>query len=149
MKIHKYIYPVAGFLAGIVSGISIIGLFAFSNSPVSPGSGGGNSPISAADANTYFKNYMATAASLNQVVKGFTVDKSQLDAMNSIIAENAQLTGFRIYFGKDPGGQKSAIVVGVDSYGHDAVSNTIYHTSAPNNNPCPPVCDVTSPIIRN
>jgi hypothetical protein len=147
MKTHKYIYPVSGFLAGIVSGISIIVLFAFTNSPVPPGSG--NSPISAAEANTCFKNYMATAASLNQVIKGFTVDKSQLDAMNSIISENAQLTGFRIYFGKDVGGQKSAIVVGVDSFGHDAVSNTIYHTSAPNNNPCPPVCDLNSAIIKN
>jgi len=148
MKANKYIFAVAGFFAGIVSGISIIVLFAFTSSPVPPGAGG-NSPISAADANTCFKSYMTTAASFNQVIKGFTVDKSQLDAMNSIISENAQLTGFRIYFGKDPGGQKSAIVVGVDSFGHDAVGNTIYHTSAPNNNPCPPVCDLTSPIIRN
>jgi hypothetical protein len=148
MKTNKIFFTSVGFLTGIVSGISIMGILAFSNGPAPSNPGPGNSVISTAVANTYFKNYMAGAATFNQVIKGFTIDKSQLDAMNSIANENSLLTGFRIYFGKDNNAQKIAIVVGVDSNGKDAVTNTIYNTSAPINNPCPPICDVVSPITK-
>ena len=147
MKTNKFYFTAAGFLAGIVSGISIIGLLAFTNNSASPGPG--NSAIPATVANTYFKNYMAGATVYNQVIKGFTIDKTQLDAMNSIAAENSLLTGFRIYFGKDNNAQKIAIVVGIDASGRDAVTNTIYNSMATSNNPCPPICDVNSPIVKN
>ena len=92
---------------------------------------------------------MTGAAPFNQVIKGFTVDKPQLDAMNSIAKENQDLTGFRIYFGKDNNGKKIGIVVGVDSSGKDALKNTIFSTDSPISSPCPPICDVSSPIIVN
>lgn len=146
MKTNKFLFIAAGFFGGLVSGISMIALFAFTNAPANPGSGGGSTPITAADANLYLKNYLAGAASLNQVVKGFTIDKTQLDAMNSIALENSGLTGFRIYMGIDSQGRKVAIVVGVNSNGTDAVNNTILNTNSQSTNPCPPVCDVNSPI---
>lgn len=146
MKTNKFYFTAAGFLTGLVLGISIFGLVAFKNSPDAPG--GGVGPVSSTDANTYFKNYMSSATPLNQVVKGFTIDKTQFDAMSMINQENSALTGFRIYLGKDNNARKVAIVVGVDSYGKDAVGNTIYNTDSQGTNPCPPVCDASSPIIK-
>jgi hypothetical protein len=149
MKANKYFFSVAGFLAGIGSGLAIMGLLAFSNHPGSSASGGGMTPVSAAEANSYYKNYMAGASPMNQVVKGFTIDRIQLDAMNAIAQENSGLAGFRIYMGVDAGGRRTAIVVGVESSGRDAVGNSIFNTDAPNSNPCPPVCDNSSPITVN
>jgi hypothetical protein len=146
MKINKYFFSAAGFLAGIGSGIAIMGLLAFSNHPGASAPGGGMTPVSAAEANSYFRNYMAAASPMNQVVKGFTIDRVQLDAMNAIARENNGLTGFRIYMGKDASGRSTAIVVGVESSGKDAVGNSIFNTDAPNTSPCPPVCDSSSPI---
>jgi hypothetical protein len=147
MKTNKYIFTALGFATGLVSGISIIALLSFANAPVTPPPAGGNVPVSAAVAHTYLTNYLSGAASFNQVIKGFTVDKAQLDAMNSIARENSLLTGFRIYLGKDNNSKKIGIVVGVDNTGKDAVKNTIFNTDSQNLSPCPPVCDVTSPII--
>ena len=149
MKTKKYLYVVSGFFGGILSAVLIFVLFAFSNAPLTGGTLIGVNPVSATDANTYVKNYLSGATVNNQVIKGFTLDKTQLDAMNNIFRENSLLTGFRIYMAKDNSGQKIAIVVGVDATGKDAVTNTIYNTSAAINNPCPPVCDVTSTITKN
>ena len=148
MKTNKYFLTVIGFLSGIVFTISFMGLFAFSSGPGSPAPVGGNVPVSAAVANGYFKNYMASAVSVNQVIKGFTVDKNQLEAMNNIAKENTTLQGFRIYMGRDNNANPVSIVVGIDGKGLDAVNNTIYNTNSPGN-PCPPVCDVASPIIKD
>jgi hypothetical protein len=148
MKTNKYFLTVIGFFSGVVLTISFMGLFAFSSGPGSSAPGGGNVPVSATVANGYFKNYMASALSVNQVIRGFTVDKNQLEAMNNLAKENTTLQGFRIYMGKDNNAQSISIVVGVDSRGMDAVNNTIYNTNSPGN-PCPPVCDVSSPIIKD
>ena len=148
MKTTRYISIIIGFFSGIVSAVSLMGLYAFSGAPGSAGSPAGIIPVSAAVANAYYKNYMAGAVNFNQVIKGFTLDKNQLDAMNNIARENAALTKFRIYMGKDNNGKQIAIVVGVDGRGLDAVSNTIYNTDAPGN-PCPPVCDADSPISKD
>ena len=149
MKTNKYFYTALVFLTGIISVISIVGLLAFKNAPATSASGSGIAPISATDANQYFKNYIAGATSYNHVIDGLVIDKTQLDAMNAIAQENTSLTGFRIYFGKDNNSNNVAIVVGVNSSGKDAVGNTIYSTASYSTNACPPVCDNTSPIIRN
>ena len=149
MKTNKYFYTALVILTGIISGISIVGLLAFKNAPATSASGSGIAPISATDANQYFKNYIAGATSYNHVIDGLVIDKTQLDAMNAIAQENTSLTGFRIYFGKDNNSNNVAIVVGVNSSGKDAVGNTIYNTASYSTNACPPVCDNTSPIIRN
>ena len=147
MKKQNYFLPVFGFFAGMLSGIVLIGLFAFSSAPATPAPGGGITPVSPDVANGFYKKYLSDAAPLNQVIKGFTIDKSQLDAMNAIAKENTGLTGFRVYMGKDYAGRKTAIVVGVDNTGKDAVKNTIFSTDVQQCSPCPPVCDVASPII--
>ena len=149
MKTNKYFFPALGFLTGAVFGISIIGLLAFTNGPVMPAPGTGIIAITSAQANGYFNNYMSGATSFNQVIKGFMVDKSQLEAMNNISAENPGLAGFRIYFGKDNTAKKIGIVVGVDTMGKDAITNTVFNTDAPKLSPCPPMCDASSPITGN
>jgi hypothetical protein len=147
MKTSKYLLTAVGFLTGMVFGISIIGLLAFTNGPSTPAPGGGIIPVTAATAKTYVSNYSAGAVPVNQVVKGFTIDKAQLDAMNSIAKENAELTGFRIYLGKDNSSRKVGIVVGVDKLGNDATKNSIFSTDGQQVSPCPPICDVSSPIV--
>ena len=147
MKRNKFFYSSFGFFTGMVAGISIFGLLAFAHAPAEPAPPIGIVTITPTLAHTYFKNYMADALPLNQVIKGFTVDKAQLNAMNNLSKENADLSGFRIYFGKDVNAKRVGIVVGVDALGKDAVKNSIYSTDAPISSPCPPICDVSSPII--
>ncbi|MEI7895525.1 MAG: hypothetical protein WCJ26_00710 [bacterium] len=147
MKTKKYFFTALVFLTGMVSGISIIGFMSFTSAPAMPSPG--ITPLTSAVAHSYFNNYLSGATAYNQVIKGFTIDKAQLSAMNSIAAENASLTGFRIYMGKDNNSNRIGIVVGIDNAGNDAVGNTIYSTDTQSLSPCPPVCDVNSPIILN
>jgi hypothetical protein len=149
MKTNKYFLTVLGFFSGMAVGISIIGLFAFSSGPASPVPPAGILPITAAEAHGYFNKYMTDAVAFNQVIKGFTIDKSQLEAMNNIAKENANLAGFRIYMGKNNNSAKIGIVVGVDLAGKDALKNTIYNTESRNLSPCPPICDNSSAISNN
>jgi hypothetical protein len=147
MKTNRFFLSALVFLTGMVSGVSIIGLLAFTNGASAPAPAVPIVAVSAAEAHGYFTNYMSGATAMNQVIKGFTVDKAQLDAMNSISAANPGLTSFRIYFGRDSRANKVGIVVGVDDAGRDAVNGTIYSTEAPKSSPCPPICDTSSPII--
>ena len=149
MKTNKYIFSALGFLAGMLLGFSVFGLLSFSNGPGSAGSGPGIVPISAAEAQTFLHNYMSDATAINEVIKGFTIDKTQLEAMNAISKENPNLAGFRIYLGKDNTSRKIGIVVGIDNDGKDAVNGKVYNTDRGVLSPCPPVCDVSSSIIKN
>jgi hypothetical protein len=149
MKTNKTFFTVLGFLTGMVFGVSIVGLLAFTNAQTSTAPAGGLVPISAADAHACLTRYSANAVSFNQVIKGFTLDKSQIEAMNSISRENPDLSGFRIYMGVDKSSRKIGIVVGVDNTGKDAVKNTIYTTDLKNLSPCPPICDASSPIVMD
>ena len=149
MKTNKLFLTAIGFIAGIVLGISTMGLLAFTKGPAAPGAGPGITSITATLANTYFKNYMASATTYNNVIKGFMVDRNQLDAMNSIVAQNSALAGFRIYYGLDNNSRRIGIVVGIDGNGKDAVSNMIFNTDSPTSNPCPTLCDASSQITQN
>jgi hypothetical protein len=149
MKANKYFFPVMGFFSGVVIGMSMIALFAFTSSPSSSAPGSSISAITADVAHSLLVKYLADAPPANMVIKGFTIDKSQLDAMNLISKENAELAGFRIYLGKDAAARKVGIVVGVDNLGNDAVKNTIYSTDLQRTSPCPPICDVSSPIVMD
>ena len=147
MKTNKYIFSVMGFLTGTVFGISIICFMSFTNSQASPGQASSLISITTTQAHTYFTNYMANAVPYNQVIKGLNIDKAALTAMNSISVENPALAGFRIYFGKDGNGKNIGIVVGVDGSGLDDVKSSVINTDSPKTSPCPPICDVNSPII--
>ncbi|MCX6266212.1 MAG: hypothetical protein NTW16_02490 [Bacteroidetes bacterium] len=146
MKTNKYFIPALGFFAGLALGTTIIGLFAFTNGPGTAAPGAGTTLISSAEANGFIKKYLSGTVPMNQVIKGFTVDKSQLDAMNTIAKSNPDLASFRIYLGKDNNAKNIGIVVGVDNAGQDAVRSGIYSTEGPRVSPCPPICDATSPI---
>lgn len=147
MNISTYFSGTRGFLAGIIFGLTVVGIYSFSVPAGNPGSGA--TPVTVAEAHAQFLANKATAVPFNQVLTGFTLDKIQVEAMNNILRENASVSGFRVYLGKDKAGQRTAVVVGVDNSGHDAVSNTIYSTMSLNCNACPPVCDFSSPITVN
>ncbi len=143
MKKHRYTAPVAGFLAGMIAGLGFLGIVSFTAAP-----GGGNAPISPEQARSYIANYAAGATPSGEIIKGFTVDRSQFEAMSSLSRENGALSGFRIYLGKDESNQLRGIVVGMDSQGKDVVNGTIYNTDARSVSPCPPVCESTSPLTQ-
>lgn len=135
------------FSAGLIAGISIVGLLSFTKGPASSAPDGGMVPITAQTANMYLKNYLADAAPVNVKIKGITIDRSQLEAMNAIFKENPALAGFRVYMGKDQAARHTGIVVGVDANGKDAFKNTIFNTDSQNLSICPPICDSQSPIV--
>jgi hypothetical protein len=134
------------FSAGLIAGISIVGLLSFTKGPAAPVPDGGMVPVTAETAKMYVKNYLADAAPVNVKIKGFTIDKSQLEAMNAIFKENPALAGFRVYMGKDQAARRTGIVVGSDATGKDAYKNTIFSTDSQNLSICPPICDSHSPI---
>lgn len=134
---------------GTLFGIMTMVLVAFTKDTGKLESRDGIISITSTQANNYYKNYMTKAESFNQVIKGFMVDKAQLSAMNTIAAENSNLSGFRIYMGKDNNNAKIGIVVGTDANGRDAVNNSIFNTDSPSSGPCPTICDNSSPIISD
>lgn len=134
------------FTSGLLAGFFLLSLFSFTGAPTPSAPGGGLTPISVDSANALFKGYMADAAPLNQVLKGFALNKSQLEAINTISAQNPDLTGFRLYLAKNKAAKQFILVVGVDNTGKDAVKNSIFATETQVAGPCPTVCDVTSPI---
>jgi hypothetical protein len=144
MKTNKYFFTAMGFLTGTIFGITVFVFLSFTSGPAAPGAA--MVSITPTQAHSYFSNYLSSAVTFNQVIKGFTIDKAQLEAMNSISGENPGLTAFRIYFGKDNNARNIAIVVGVDLNGKDAVKNTVFTTDSQKVSPCPPICDVSSPI---
>lgn len=146
MKTKKYFFPVAGFIAGIVLGLSVAGLYSFTFGPSPSVSSAAPVAVTAATAKTYTAGYMTKATAVNAVIKGFTIDKSQVDAINSLLRENAAFTAFRIYMGAS-GTTNVGIVCGVDNLGKDVITNTIYSTDTKLLSPCPPICDQTSAII--
>jgi len=127
-------------------GISILFLSGFNSNPVMPPPAGSVNPISVPDANAAVRKQLAVAKPLNAVLIGFSVDKAQVEAMNNLIKENPSLEAFRIYKGIDNNSKTIAIVVGVDLAGKDAVKNTVYATESKAADPCPPLCDQSSPI---
>jgi hypothetical protein len=147
MKTNKYFLAACGFLAGMVIGVSVIGLMSFRSAPESPAPEGEIVPISAETAQTLLKNFTSDSKLNTLGIKGFTIDKSQLEAMNSLAKENPDLAGFRVYMGVDASRKMVGIVVGVDNSGKDALKSSIFSTDAAKLSPCPPICDTTSPII--
>ncbi|HNY01610.1 MAG TPA: hypothetical protein PKG48_03430 [Bacteroidales bacterium] len=142
MKKHIYISPVSGFLAGMILGLGFLGLVSFTAAP------GGGATVTAEQARSYIANYAAGATSAGEVIKGFTIDRSQFEAMSSLSKENGALAGFRIYLGRDESSRLRGIVVGMDGQGRDVVNGSIFNTDAKSVSPCPPACEITSPLTQ-
>ena len=94
-------------------------------------------------ANNYFKAYYSNATPV--ILKGFTISLKQFSAMKSIAAGDASIGGFRVYLGMN-GQAEVRMVVGTGS--PDKVQK-IYLTDGVGSGPCPNVCDVESPIIKD
>ena len=52
--------------------------------------------------------------------------------------------GIRIYNGRKSDGSQALVIVGVSSSGSDMVNGKLLDTGFP----CPPICDVTSPLTQ-
>ncbi len=146
MKKNQLRLMAVTFISGIIVGLSAIGLFAFTNAGTAPVSSPEMSKITVLEAQMLYKNYSDKAAPLNEVIKGFAVNKEQLSLLNSLAAENPNLTGYRIYIGRTATGS-AGIVVGVNSSGQD-VTTSIYRSSLLGSGPCPTLCDATSTITQ-
>jgi hypothetical protein len=145
MKNKKIIWTALPFLAGAIFGISLLGLLSFTGSSNSPGPNPVIAKISVADAHTYFQNYSKSVTALTSNIQGFTVDVAELTVMNSILLADPSAAGFRFYFGTDASQTAILIVCGVDAKGTDMTGN-IYSVTTDKVGPCPPNCDVNSPI---
>ena len=146
MKNKKILWTALPFLAGAIFGIFILGLFSFTSPSKSPAPNPAIARISVADANVYFKNYYRSATPYTSTMKGFNVALEELTVMNSILAADPTVAGFRCYFGTNAGAS-IMIICGVDAHGSDMTGN-IYSSTATNIGPCPPICDLTSPITQ-
>jgi len=146
MKMTKFTFAALTFVSGIVLGISVMGLFSFTSPNPATAALQGVSKIGVPEAYTLFHGYYDNASSTNQVVKGFSISKEQLSAINYLSNENPSLSSFRVYMGFDETIGNVGIVVGVNSTGQD-VTNSIY--KAPGGAAlCPTICDVASGITR-
>jgi hypothetical protein len=146
MKNRKILWLASSFAAGAILGISILGLVSFTSQPPQPGD-----PvitrITSADALTFYQNYIRTATTYTNKLKGFTIERTQLTMMNTILTATPTAAGFRIIFGTNASGTSIAMVCAVDATGADMTGN-IYSTTYSRVGPCPPVCDVNSPISK-
>jgi hypothetical protein len=105
--------------------------------------------ISVDEANTLVKEYQRGADIPRIPVKGFTFDKQPMAAMKELLDHVPDLSGFRLYFGREKTGDLVAIVVGTDERNQDLV-DYIYKTDAlQKGGVCPPICDDQSPIPRD
>jgi hypothetical protein len=107
-------------------------------------------PVTLDMAKQYYQNYITTAKTFQDTLKGFLVSMNQLATLDSLIKNNRNLAGFRIYMAKDNAKNDVMLVVGVDNKGKDVTStgkySGIYMTGPVNSGPCPKMCDATSPI---
>lgn len=100
--------------------------------------------ISVDSANAYFKCYMKTPLSVNNL-QAFSVNLQQLQAMQTLLAHDSTAKGFRIYLGIVGDPTDVNMVVATDTEGNDKASE-IYLTARAG--PCPDLCDVDSPITK-
>ncbi len=83
------------------------------------------------------------------VINAIAIDMDMLTAMNNLLSSHPDqgLAGFRVYVGLNSNNQKVGILVGLNADGTDATSLELYSTIWNNSGPCPPFCDMPSPIM--
>ncbi len=142
--------PVLTFLSGFIVGAGLLALLSFnygSSSPNTPPRG--VTQVDTTVAKASFSRYYSSAEVSPMAFKGFYIDTTQINALVDLRKLSSRLPGFRIYMGKNVSNAYVGIIVGVNSNGLDQVTGPIYLTNSPQTGPCPFVCDVASPIIRN
>ncbi len=94
--------------------------------------------ISLDEAKQYTKNFRASA-------KAPTVKAGYFGrAIFEEILAQPDCTGIRIYFGQKDDGATVLVLVGADTAGKDLYQGTLGDLYVP----CPPICDVTSPLYE-
>ena len=155
MKKNKMAMISVTFILGAVFGISLLSLVSFVSTPNPSSPNPAPVSIFTPEANRLFHNYYDKAVIINERIKGFYVDRPQLEALNEL-AKNTALVGFRIYLGKPlpTSTDTLAIIVGVTSKMEDdapsatGVAGKIYKTESRKAGPCPPLCDKVSQITK-
>jgi hypothetical protein len=139
MKFNSY-------LGGLLSGLSVVIIFAFTNSTKSVND---VEDIDCGVANTYFNNYMQTAQPFNDTLKAFNINYEQFSAMTIINSSFplGTISSFRIYAGKNNKQDDVGIVVGVNEQGIDQTSMMKSTSGALNT--CPSICDVNSCVTAS
>lgn len=145
-------YQIAIVVLSLTTLLSTTMIFSsFSGAPAGPASPANPNKISKDKAKSYMATYRNSAAPLNSVAEGVIIERSQLeainslDSLNSIVNEDASIGSFRVYFGKDEVGTDVSVVVGVDEDGTD-MTGTIYSTARGTGGLCPPMCDATGTL---
>lgn len=139
-------FPVAIFLGGIVAGILMTGLMAFTllQSPVNPAGPAGQ--ITPEQAHQLVINHVKANSKPTKVVEAISIDTAQFNAMRKIIDHETGVAAFRVYFGLVNGKEKVAIVVALDAAGKESVKNVVL-TPLTRAGLCPTICDEDSPIF--
>ena len=148
MKSTETKLPFLSFTAGVLFTIILIGIYSFSSEVPGSALPPGNSKISVQDANDMFLRYYNSAPSLNARFKGFSVNREEFQAINTLFSKDGTLTACRVYMGKDVNNNDVRIVVGVNSNGLDVVTGGVYQTQSAGSSPCPTICDMASPIVK-
>lgn len=141
MKISILRKSVITFGLGAFFGIALVASYSFISNSASSDVTGNIQTIDNAKAQQLTSRYRESAEQFNDVLNGFSVNTDQLEAMNRLNSEIGELTGFRLYLGKDQSGAEISVVYGVDQNGRDAKASAIYSTGLSHSGPCPPVCD--------
>jgi hypothetical protein len=138
MKTMK-IFPVLTFLAGLITGGSLLAIFAFA-SPAPP-----PEEINQTQARAYFARYFQNPDNVASM-RGYAIDLGQFNAMQQIFLNDPNVKGFRVYKGIDDAQARIGIVIGIDATGNESVAAKLYKSNATMLGPCPTICDSKHPI---
>ena len=144
MKSKRITVMILTFVSGLVIGCVLIGMFWFTSGCSAAGGLATPEPISLPAAKALYQSYLAGKPFMvNGALKSFMVDKQQYEAMKMIADKDPNITGFRLYFGKDTKGDY-IVVIGVGNNGEVYSSTTMFSTIVGKGSPCPPICDQNS-----
>ncbi|MCX6244723.1 MAG: hypothetical protein NTU98_08460 [Bacteroidetes bacterium] len=149
MKKTNFLWMSAAFVAGSVFGIALLGLVSFSGPATPPAAAPAIVKVDSATAKSYYQNYIRTAQTSTTKVGGFAIDKDELTALTNVLADYPTLSGFRIYLGIDGSGRKVVLVIGTNAIGTENGKSVYSAVMGSHVGPCPPICDVHSPISGN
>jgi hypothetical protein len=151
MKSIKFVLMVVLFISGICIGILANRLFPCNSCRKNNVSElAAYIQIDTTQAKKLFQDYYKGATAEKTPFKGFLLLKEQLNVLNQLLNQNKNLSGFRIYMAADSGKYERRILVGVNEINNEYIDDTklIYRTTLGKADPCPPICDKTSPITR-
>jgi hypothetical protein len=154
MKKSKFTLVTVVFIFGLVVGSVAITFLSSSNPVSTPAPSPAYTTITADSANKLFKLYYNGVSALNDKVKGFSLDKEQVNALYAMANDPAyRIIGFRVYFGMDKARQRLTMIVGIQSDSTDfaasgSANKSVYVTTSRKSSPCPPSCDKNSPITK-